>query len=277
MTDPIAEAPSVPCTNCGAALPVDPTHHWVWCLACHQWSPVPPDVHHRAVLYITKLQEAHQLARQHYQHAHVEEAVAEKKRRTARVLQMFLGFWVVMGLIGFVPSMIFYVVGTGAALYEEYELWSLVLAGLFLGLFAAIGFGFLLALGYVFWRRRKKHRRDVRGPGREGEYESSAMAICSVCGGAIAFHIGQTSITCSHCREVVVPAVGHKQQLVALALDRVQLAELEKARKQRQRNQGGSAREADADPFHGLRDGWLDVLHRGPLRCRVLRLAHAHA
>lgn len=235
MTQAVGEAPAVPCRTCGAPLPVDPTHHWVWCLACHGWSPIPPDVRMRAVHYLARLHEARQLEQQHYQYAHVEQTVAASKRSSARWVQIILGVWVLFGLLGMVPSALFYVVSFGHTLYSEFELWSLVVAGLFAGVLGAIGFGVLVALGYSFWRRRKRHRRETRGPVGGDPQESWAMAICSVCGGHVGFRVGQTSVTCTHCREVVVPAMGHKQQLVALALDRVQLAELERARHVRQR------------------------------------------
>ena len=197
---------------------------------------MPDDVRWRAQQYLASLQSANARAAEQQAHADLQRRQASSHRSSARGLRIALLAWAGMGLVGFVPTVLVAVNDVFVSLFDELELWAAIGASALIVGVAFVGFSTLCALGYVLWRRSQRHKLEGGHHFRhEFGASQSALAVCSHCGASIAFRIGETSIQCGHCRTVVMPSVGHKQKLVALALEQTQVAELHSARAERAR------------------------------------------
>jgi uncharacterized CHY-type Zn-finger protein len=234
----IHEAPAVPCPRCGSALPVDPTAAHVWCPFCFVWNPVPNALQRRAHEYLHATEKARQEQAAYAALAEHQWREAHTQRRQATNWKWVIGFFLLMSLPGLALSVLIPLWQWVVGLSDEYELWALALIVVALGittLLVTIGF---VAAAYGVYRLLTRHKRRTKERADSEWFQAgagaSAGALCGVCGGPLAFRVGESAVTCGFCRNVVVATSRHKHKLIQLALRETQLALLQHAEAERQ-------------------------------------------
>jgi hypothetical protein len=177
-------------------------------------------------------------AADHRRRAAWESQQAAKRRRQNLAVLAGAAFFVLPGA----ASLILGVVSRGGAwasgIQSDYEpLAATVIIGAgavaaltVASLAATIAFAFFRLVTRHSRRKRRTSSRDWLASGREN---AVAHAICGVCGAPVAFTLGEQSLTCGHCRTIVVASPMQGQRLISLALEQTQLAVLEQAKAER--------------------------------------------
>ena len=230
----IHDAPTVPCTSCGASLPVDPTAANVWCAACHRWSSVGSVLRQRAFDHVQATQAADREQAAFAARAAQLHSEAERANTKRHKLLLVVGLWMVIGGVSGALSIVGIVIDAATDLAFEADVVSLALLALggLLGAVLLLG-----AVGGCYWfyrlytrHHRRKARRDAEWFARVPE---TAGAMCGSCGAPLAFRVGETAVTCGFCRAVVVPGEQHERRLIRLAVAQTQLARLHQAQAER--------------------------------------------
>jgi uncharacterized CHY-type Zn-finger protein len=223
----VHEALSVPCSGCGAALPLSPTLPSVWCPMCQRWNAVPEAIRAEALAQNRAVVDAFAERAEQELLARGERRQATWKRAQTHFFTVILALFVLGGML--TMAAIFVAVGAGvvSSLLDDYETWAVALAVGAFALLALIALVGSIAALYALYRAIKARRRRRRHglPRWSGmEPAQSAAAICGVCGAPISFRVGESAVTCGFCRSVVVAAPPDARRLIALALGEAQRA-----------------------------------------------------
>ncbi len=215
------EAPTLPCSRCGASLPVDPSSASARCTHCGATTPVPREMQGRARAYLGAI------AR--------ERRKATMAQRFSRGLQ---GGGIAKAVGAFVPM----VLGLSLLLTVGQMLPSFTRVSGMVRLYSGLGFtvGLGLALLWFFLRVARHGEELARGedePASEvpdtvvdGSPEGSVTSVCASCGAPVRFQVGEASARCPFCGATVVATADDQARLVVLAGHR---ADLEQARASR--------------------------------------------
>lgn len=232
------DAPALPCSGCGAPLPVDPTTGHAWCANCHAWRPVPDELRRRAHELTHATQAAASQAADYRRRAVWESREAAKRRRQNLAVLAGAAFFVLPGALSLVVGALSRGSSWASDVQHEYEpiAATVIIGGGMLtaltvaSVAATIAFAFYRLVTRHNRRKRRTSSRDWLSTGRE---DAVAHAVCGVCGAPVAFGLGEQSVTCGHCRSTVVASPMQGQRLISLALEHTQLAVLEKAKAER--------------------------------------------
>ena len=228
----VHEALTLPCSGCGAPLPVDPTAGHAFCGMCHAWREVPPELRQRAWAVVRAHWEAQAQERMHHDRALAERQRASMQRLHGVVALVVIGLIVVaVGanlLLGFATR--------GAATAESGD--PIAIFGVLVRTVVMVGVVVVFALNaYAVFRLYQRHRARTGRTASKDWFQSdrTVPAVCGSCGAPLAFAPGEQSVTCGHCRTVVVASARQGDRLIEIALERSQLAALEAARSERAR------------------------------------------